>query len=429
MIPDKKIFAEITKFKAKHRVYYKTFSTDLLNFLSTKYPNIKTVEEQFYLITNNLYNPPTCLYNGCDKPSIFNLKSKAYSRCCSQGHNLKLYAYETAGVENISQVPSSREKSKETLINRYGNLDIAYKSINSKMQKTILTTYGVKNISQLETIKKKKHTTYTNNYGGVGAQSKIIQDKMKLTNLELYGCDNVFSNKETIKFIGLNKKMNHFKSIKEKTNGKYIVQSDFEKFSSRKILTVTCCQCNNTFEFKIDGNQPLPLCYKCNKFYRREFKVEDGISNLSIFDDLTILKRNKKIIPPFELDIYIPDKKIAIEYNGIYWHGESKGKNQFYHQNKTDLCRAQQIKLIQIYESDYKNKPNVVKSIISNKLNKNKPYPITGEINISPVNYENAQKFNSVNGINVLFNGIFYGLYIDNSLVYLISIEIVSTIS
>ena len=43
---------------------------------------------------------------------------------------------------------------------------------------------------------------------------------------------------------------------------------------------------------------------------------------------------NKKIINPYELDIYLPDSKLAFEFNGLYWHSESqKGKN--YHQIKT----------------------------------------------------------------------------------------------
>ena len=33
----------------------------------------------------------------------------------------------------------------------------------------------------------------------------------------------------------------------------------------------------------------------------------------------------------FELDVYIPSKHIAIEYNGIYWHSELNGKNKNYH--------------------------------------------------------------------------------------------------
>ena len=44
-----------------------------------------------------------------------------------------------------------------------------------------------------------------------------------------------------------------------------------------------------------------------------------------------IVENCRNIIKPYELDIYIPKKKIAIEYNGIYWHSTALNKDMFYH--------------------------------------------------------------------------------------------------
>jgi GR25 family glycosyltransferase involved in LPS biosynthesis len=76
-----------------------------------------------------------------------------------------------------------------------------------------------------------------------------------------------------------------------------------------------------------------------------------------------------------ELDIYIPEMNLAIEFNGLYWHSELfKDKN--YHYNKWKLCQDNTIRLVTICEDDWNLKQDIVKSIIKNKLgvNQNKIY-------------------------------------------------------
>lgn len=54
----------------------------------------------------------------------------------------------------------------------------------------------------------------------------------------------------------------------------------------------------------------------------------------------------------FELDIYIPEKHVAIEYNGNFWHSsENKPKN--YHLIKSKLCEKAGIRLIHLYEYEW----------------------------------------------------------------------------
>ena len=65
-----------------------------------------------------------------------------------------------------------------------------------------------------------------------------------------------------------------------------------------------------------------------------------------------------------EVDIYIPEKSIAIEYNGSFWHKtlpkDTFSKDIFYHQNKFNLCFSKGIHLISIFDVDYsKNKEKI----------------------------------------------------------------------
>ncbi len=109
------------------------------------------------------------------------------------------------------------------------------------------------------------------------------------------------------------------------------------------------------------------VCDSYNKMSRPEKEI---VTFIKSFYSGEVLENSRKIIPPFELDIYIPEKKLAIEYNGLYWHSEEKGKDKHYHKNKYNLCKDKDIRLITIFEDEYlegrEKILNRVKGIIDN---------------------------------------------------------------
>lgn len=71
------------------------------------------------------------------------------------------------------------------------------------------------------------------------------------------------------------------------------------------------------------------------------------------FPNDTWIGCDRSIIAPFELDIVNLDKKIAIEYCGLYWHSEtSSGKKKNYHKQKYLKCKEKGYRLITVFESD-----------------------------------------------------------------------------
>ena len=84
---------------------------------------------------------------------------------------------------------------------------------------------------------------------------------------------------------------------------------------------------------------------------------------------------SRTIIPPLELDIYLPDFKIGIEVNGLYWHSYSEPETpqqKRRHLQKLEACQNKGIILIQIMENEWKQKQQIIKSMILNKLGKSK---------------------------------------------------------
>ena len=72
--------------------------------------------------------------------------------------------------------------------------------------------------------------------------------------------------------------------------------------------------------------------------------------------------------PRLEVDIYLPEHKLAIEVNGVYWHSETKGKDRDYHYRKTVELKRQGIQLLHFWDFEIGQKPDLVLSMIRQKL-------------------------------------------------------------
>ena len=75
---------------------------------------------------------------------------------------------------------------------------------------------------------------------------------------------------------------------------------------------------------------------------------------------------DRSLINPYELDIYLPEHKLAIEYNGLRWHTEEFGKDKHYHQNKTQMCKDKGVRLIHIWEDEWLNNKQMQLDFIKN---------------------------------------------------------------
>jgi len=106
-------------------------------------------------------------------------------------------------------------------------------------------------------------------------------------------------------------------------------------------------------------NIPIRHWHQASSNQQRD--VEDFITSLGF----SIVTRNRTLIAPLELDIFIPSKKIAIEYCGLYWH-TTQHKDPNYHKIKYDRCMKIGIRLITIYSDEWLNNECLVKQKIKN---------------------------------------------------------------
>lgn len=159
-------------------------------------------------------------------------------------------------------------------------------------------------------------------------------------------------------------------------------------------------------------------CPKCRCTYSKE---ENEVANF--IGELNVESEKIKLENGQELDIYIPDKKIAFEFDGLYWHCELK-KDKYYHSKKTYYCKEQGIRLIHIFEDEWLYKRDIVKSNIRYLLHKNINRIYGRKCIIKVLNKDDTKCFldkNSIKEISV--PSINYGLIYDGKIVSIMSFK------
>ena len=150
---------------------------------------------------------------------------------------------------------------------------------------------------------------------------------------------------------------------------------------------------------------------------------ESEVYNYILSLGFDVDKNSRNIIPPKELDIYIPSNNIAIEYNGIYWHSsgnkENDNEKNRFHIDKTDQCEAKDIHLLHIFENEWMddNKQNIWKSVIRHKLGLSKKI-YARKCKVSKIENKIANDFIEKNHLQGKANcSLSYGLFYNDKLV------------
>lgn len=329
--------------------------------------------EQYY---NKFFGNKVYCIN-CGKTTKFINITNGYTKFCSKkcsanssdtkkkrnNTNLDRYGY-TIPIHNKEIL----KKRKETFLNKYGvDNPLKNKEIRDKCKKTILKKYGVENPSQCKEVQEKRKETCLEKYGvKCNLQSVDGKQQKKSTWLKNYGVINPSQSN----IIKIKKRDTFLKTFLPKVISLLKI-FNLELLSGYKsnitFITVQCLQCNNIFNttyFNLaQGCGRCPKCYPPINTSIGEKEIVCFIKNLG----LEISNNDRSIIPPYELDIYIPSKSIAIEYNGLYWHSE-KFRKKNHHLNKLNLCLDKNIKLIQIFEDEWILRRSIVEARLSHLL-------------------------------------------------------------
>ena len=295
-------------------------------------------------------------------------KNKFFYFRCSHCGKVKSKKYVNSQVDLICGFC----KSKQTKKLKYG--DENYNNSN-KHKSTCLEKYGFTSAAMNEVIKNKQRNTLKNKSehpGPEASHQKFL--KQRLSEIE----------KSNLTWLD-----------KDSFRGKYDNGPVYYNFK--------CNICGNIF--KDDFHSGQPICRVCNPNWHNTSKAEKEIVDfLKSFYSGVIIENDRDTLSGKELDIFLPEKNIAIEYNGTHWHGFLRDMSLSLEvfkkklEEKRLLCEEKNIRLITIDEADYNTRKQVFQNFLKYEIIEKK---VMQADKIKEIDLETANNFleeNSVEG-------------------------------
>ena len=326
----------------------------------------------------------TCLKNyGVDNPQKSKIINEKTKHTCLEKY----------GVDNVWKSDEIKNKIKITNLIKY-NVEYPQqnKQILEKTQQTCLKNYGVKHpLQNNELLEKSKNTCLKNYDVEYPSQSEIVRNKIKQTCLEKYGVEYSLQSetvRNKIKQTCLEKYgaenpfyLEKFRKSKNKSWNKILSWSNyilpnfsFEEFTGykeNKEYEWKCVKCGNIFKQRYyhtsfnEEDSLLPRCLKCYPFNTNFSKSEKDLVNFCKQYFPSLKENDRKLIKPLELDIVIDELKLAIEFNGLFYHSLNF-KEIGYHLNKVIKCNQQGYRLIHIWEDEWNSNNDLIKQKLIN---------------------------------------------------------------
>lgn len=301
------------------------------------------------------------------------------------------------GVDNASKSQGVIDSIKSTNQLKYG-VDWSFQSESTKEKIKLhnLINFNVEHVSQREDVKEAKKKTCVDKYGVENPfQSPEIKNRITQHYLDTCGVSHP-SQTLRAKKIKREKFIDTFFSLLV-ADHKYtencipmFTKEEYINSDKIHIYKFKCKKCGDIFLDHIDCH--IPRCLKCNPI---GISIIEGevLKYVESLTSSTITKNSRSILPSgLELDIYVPDKQIAIEFDGLYFHSEATGKDRKYHLSKTEECEKLGIHLIHVFEDEWLNKQEIVKAKIASKFIREKSIGAR-QLTIKQIDFKQTKEF------------------------------------
>lgn len=377
----------------------------------------------------------------CKKPTnFFNLENGYRIYCSKKCINLdsncvkkaKNTYLERTGYKHNSLNPESINKRKKTCIKRYG-VDEYRKSDKCKNEsKKLWENFTNEDLNE---INKKRQKTCQERYG-VSNPFQMV-DRVQAGCIESFGYNNSMKHPE----LKLKPFQNFEKTKKEKYEKvrkklmkrglekiKKLLPADYEIVEYRNTATMII-KCNKGHEFEIQRqlislryNRGVTICTTCNpntNLTQSQNKVSEFIRE--IYNGKILNNHRKTLYPKYEIDVFIPDMNLGFEFNGLYFHS-SLNRPKNYHLDKTNFSEDKNIHLIHIFEDDWRDKQEIVKSRIKSVFGIYDQVIYARKCIIKQVSYNDSINFLNENHLQGFCTSKYrYGLYYNDVLVSIIT--------
>ena len=411
--------------------------------LSTN-PWFETIRNVYIAWNHDIYDIVKCKY--CGKP--LKVKEAIYGRhfYCSKkcadadprtSELRKKTCLEKYGTSTPLLNEECKKKTVATCREKFGNDMFAG---SDEYKRRVPSAFNRKEVQ--EKSRQTKIERYGEDFGKVIFEEKV-KDSMIERNMERYGVPFNLMNKEkrdeTHKIMEQKYGNKYYWGTQQSKQDHYNIGFDRilswneyviplfsrEQYEGReKEYSWRCVRCGNEFIQRIyttglGNDRCVPRCEKCFPKSTCSIAEKEVLDFVKSIYNGRIIENNQTVLENrLELDIYMPDKKVAIEFDGLYWHSEENGKNANYHLNKTVECEKNGIRLIHIFEDEWNEKREIVKDRIKSILGVGQKRIFARKCSIMQLDSKTANDFLEANHLQGRDCSLFrYGLYYGDELV------------
>ncbi len=306
--------------------YLKDYVLENTKFLDV-IPFKFTFATRVWYVINRLQSVHKCPV--CGKPVLRNVETLP-------NKNTRTVEKFCCSLACTSRNAAIMEERKKTNLEKYGCEWVAQTEWHKKMAvEGCLRHYGV------------KYYTQTNEYKNSEGYKRNVE-RLKTKEVKQHAVEALQSMSKDRRLAAVTKcqtsRRTKYYNEKYTNNPEVNMMTPFEEYmkmnTKKDVFRWKCNKCGNEFESRIDFNWALHDSFKLdniNRSYARcehchpynkeysfgEIELKEFVEKICKSHGYTVLNQtpmNRQIIPPYEIDIYIPEIKLGIEYNGVFWH-------------------------------------------------------------------------------------------------------------
>lgn len=168
--------------------------------------------------------------------------------------------------------------------------------------------------------------------------------------------------------LGLSKSKEHKSKCISKRN----------KMVNRNLTKNLLCEIAKNYKSRSEFQKKDPSAYStalkkgiineiCSHMINKSFSIPEIILKdiiSKIYKTKNIIHNDRKILKPYEIDVFLPDYNLGFEYNGKGWHEDNKRDKL-----KNDIALLKNINLITICENNRNYEVDIKNQLISNIKN------------------------------------------------------------
>jgi len=273
----------------------------------------------------------------------------------SAAENAKKTFHAHYGVDSFFQTDECKQKCKDAALAQFGvDWPTKAQEVKDKARRTCLDKYGVAAYVLTQEFVEQTKQTCLEKYGvEYSTQSPEVNQKRRQSNLKKYGVPNI--NQIHIEHLDI-----------------WNSRDAFFAYLNGLERRPTILELAEYFNVGDTGVQKRIHQYGVEDLVLLKphmSKYENEIANLLQSWGITNIERNSRnILDGLEIDIYVPEYKLGIEFNGDYWHSDifntDHNGRSLVHQKKSLLAESKGIFLFHIFEYEWNN-PNTQKNIIN----------------------------------------------------------------